>query len=133
MSTHVESIIPISQTSIARQNEYSPAVRVGNQLIISGQVGADASGDIIPDAEAQIVAAFDALGDVLAAARLGFEHVVELKSYHTEFDTLGVFMAVKSRYFVGPIFPAWTILGVTLAAPGSIIEIGAVAYSAEWN
>lgn len=131
MTVHAESIIPLSQKSVTHQNQYSSAIKIGEQLIVSGQIGADASGAIIADAEAQIVAAFEALGEVLTTAGFGFGDVVELKSYHTEFDTLGLFMTIKARYFVGPTFPAWTILGVHLAAPGAIIEIGAHAFRAE--
>ncbi|GAA2233690.1 Rid family hydrolase [Herbiconiux moechotypicola] len=131
MSTRPESIIPSSQRAVAEQNGYSPAIRLGGQLIVSGQIGVDAEGVAIPDPEGQIVAAFDALGEVLAEAGMGFSDIVELKTYHTEFETLGLFLEVKARYITGPVFPAWTILGVALAAPGSIIEIGAIAYRPE--
>lgn len=61
------------------------------------------------------VALEDEPEQVLAAADLGFDHVVELVSYHTNMADLTAVAEVKAEYFPRN-FPAWTALGVTALA-----------------
>ena len=108
--------------------QYSPAVRAGGLVFIAGQVGIRPDGTIPDSAEAQIELAFQRLGAILKHEGLGFEHLVELVSYHVRIDEqLGAFREIKER-FIKAEFPAWTILGVaSLARPNLLIEIKAVA------
>ena len=108
--------------------QYSPAVRAGGLVFIAGQVGIRPDGTIPDSAEAQIELAFQRLGAILKHEGLGFEHLVELVSYHVRIDEqLGAFGEIKER-FLEADFPAWTILGVaSLARPNLLIEIKAVA------
>lgn len=108
--------------------QYSPAVRAGGLVFIAGQVGIRPDGTIPDSAEAQIELAFQRLGAILKHEGLGFEHLVELVSYHVRIDEqLGAFREIKER-FIKADFPAWTILGVaSLARPNLLIEIKAVA------
>ena len=53
--------------------------------------------------------------------------VVELLTFHVDFnDHLGSFMKVKDRYISEP-YPAWTAIGVSALAFGSLVEIKATA------
>ena len=106
----------------------SPALRVGNVLYCSGQIGMAADGSIPAEAEQQIALAFENLGAVLAAAGAGFGDVVELTSFHVGLQRdLDAFVAVRDRFLREP-WPAQTAVGVAeLGVPGLRIELRAVA------
>jgi len=108
---------------------YSQAVRVGDLVIVAGQMPCDAGANLVApgDIKGQTRKVFENMKAVLAAAGLGLEDLVEIVSYHTDMTTLGDVAAVKSE-FLHSDFPAWTALGVTgLALPGQLIEIKATA------
>ncbi|MBY9064456.1 RidA family protein [Sphingomonas yunnanensis] len=106
---------------------YSPAVRAGELLFVSGQVGSRDDGSPEPEFEPQVRRAFANLGNVLAAAGLGFDDVVDVSTFHTDpttqFDTI---MKVKGEVFGAAPYPTWTAIGVTWLA-GFDFEIKVVA------
>ena len=106
----------------------APAVRVGDVLHCSGQLGLGADGALPAAAEAQFENAFRQLGQVLAAAGFGFDDVVELTSFHVGLrDELDAFLRVRDRFLVEP-WPAQTAVGVAeLGLPGAVIELRATA------
>lgn len=108
---------------------YSQGVRAGNLLFISGQMPVDDDGKLVGsgDVTAQAHRIFANLQTVLNAARLKFDDLVEIVSYHVDMNDLPKVADVKSSY-IRKEFPAWTALGVTsLALPGQLLEIRAVA------
>jgi enamine deaminase RidA (YjgF/YER057c/UK114 family) len=109
----------------------APAVRVGDVLYCSGQLGLDADGSLPASAEAQIENAFRHLGNLLAAAGFGFEDVVELSSFHVGLRAeMDAFVRARSRFLVEP-WPAQTAVGVAeLGVPGALIELRATAVRA---
>ena len=124
----MRAIVPAALARGSERYRFSPGVAAGGLLFVSGQVGRDERGRVIEDPTAQYVAAFECVGAVLAEAGAGFEDVVELTSFHTSFDGFELFTAVRERYLVGPVFPAWTAVGVTaLAVPGILAEVKCTA------
>ncbi len=123
-----QAIIPTGMEYVYDQIHYAPAVRVGNTLYVSGQIGRDDQKRIVEGSEAQIVQAFENLRRVLEAAGADFADIVDLTTFHTDMRELPLFMRVKDRYFERD-FPAWTAVGVASlgGAPGCIIEIKAIA------
>lgn len=122
-----EIIIPKGMESLFDKFHYAPAVKVGDTLYISGQLGRDENLQVIEGAEAQYNQAFENLKAVLAAAGATLENVVDLVTYHTDMRDLMRFMEVKNRYFMKD-YPAWTAIGVSaLAMPGLLVEIKATA------
>lgn len=87
MSTSSRAVIPSSMAGVATSRRYSPGLVTGDLLFVAGQVGRDASGKVVEDPEKQFVTAFENVREVLAAAGAGFEHVVDLTTFHTSFDT----------------------------------------------
>ncbi|HKX26545.1 MAG TPA: RidA family protein [Blastocatellia bacterium] len=123
-----EIIIPKGMESLVDKFHYSPAVKVGNTLYISGQLGRDENLQVIEGTEAQYTRAFENLKAVLAAAGATLENVVDLVTYHTDMREVMHFMEVKNRYFAKD-YPAWTAIGVSaLAMPGLLVEIKATAF-----
>ena len=74
------------------------------------------------------MAATDARWHFIAVQReLRLADVVEMTTFHVDFDEhLGTFMKVKDRYVNEP-YPAWTAIGVSALAFGSLVEIKVVA------
>lgn len=103
---------------------FAAAVRAGDLLLCSGQIGMEADGSVPADLDRQYTLAFEAVARVLTAAGLNFDDVVEVTTFHVAFpDHLGEFLIVKDRYLTAP-WPAWTAVGVTsLALPGAMVEI----------
>lgn len=107
---------------------YSNAVRSGDLLFCSGQVGVEADGSAPDDPERQYDLAFATLGKLLADHGARPSDLVELTSFHVDFPQhMTEFMAAKARFQNGAR-PAWTAVGVTaLGMPGILVEIKATA------
>ena len=121
-------IIPPGMEQVYEKIPYSPAVRVGDTIYVSGQIGRDKEMNIVAGTEAQIVQAFENLRLVLSVARATMEDIVDLTTFHTDMRDLSTFMQVKDRYLTRN-FPAWTAIGVASlgGVSGLVIEIKAIA------
>jgi enamine deaminase RidA (YjgF/YER057c/UK114 family) len=122
-----QAIFPAGRHALYEKHRYSAAIRSGDLLFVSGQVGSRDDGTPEPDFERQVRLAFDNLAAVLAAAGCSFADVVDVTSFHTDpasqFDT---FMAVREGVIGAPPYPTWTAVGVTWLA-GFDVEIKAIA------
>ncbi|WP_219995673.1 Rid family hydrolase [Schumannella sp. 10F1B-5-1] len=131
MSRDREIVAPDFMATLVESGNYAPAVRVGDLLYVSGQVGRDrALVPVTSSLEAHIEAVFDNLLAVLAAAGCAAHDVVELVSYHTDVPAqMPTFQAIKRRHFGDPThLPAWTAVGVAqLNSPDFLVEVKAVA------
>ncbi|MGY6251357.1 RidA family protein [Bosea thiooxidans] len=122
-----EAIIPASRTALYDKHRYSAAIRSGDLLFVSGQVGSRDDGSPEPDFEAQVRLAFQRLRDVLEAAGCGFDDIVDVTTFHTDPEAqLETVMAVRSECVGAPPYPNWTAVGVTWLA-GFAFEIKVVA------
>ena len=107
--------------------QFSQAVRVGNTVWISGQVGMSESGAVGDGIEEQARMAFQNLKKILAEAGGSLDDIVELVTYHTSMDDIRGFSKVKSK-FITKNYPAWTAVGVTaLVLPSLLVEMKATA------
>ena len=127
MSQNAIPFVTAAQEAWALQYHFSPGLLVGDTVYVSGQLGTDDSGTPLADPEAQYVGAFENVKDVLVLADCGLEDVVELMSFHSDFDTFDLFTEVKDRYLTGPVYPTWTTLGTNLTLPGALVEIKCTA------
>jgi enamine deaminase RidA (YjgF/YER057c/UK114 family) len=122
------AVVPDAHQRAAADARYSPAVRAGNIVFLSGQIGRDGALEAIADPLAQYRAAFANVQLVLNEAGADLCDVVELMTFHTSFDDFDVFRQVKDDYFTSEPYPAWTAVGVTsLAVPGILVEIRCTA------
>ena len=120
-------VFPKGRQALYEQNAYSAAVRTGDFLFVSGQVGSREDGSPEPDFAAQVQLAFDNLQRVLTAAGASFEDIVDVTSFHTDPDTqFDTVMAAKARAFPEKPYPNWTAVGVTWLA-GFDFEIKVIA------
>ncbi len=108
---------------------FSPAVRAGNLLFISGTTAGDERGQIVGpgDIVAQTRYIFEKFGRLLRAAGGGFEHIVETTDYVTTTENYARTGAVRREFF-GEHFPTATgVIVAGLLREGALIEISAVA------
>lgn len=109
---------------------YSSAVRAGDWIIVSGQVGMDpATGDVPRDFNQQVRVAFGNLRAALREAGATLSDVVEIQTYQLDMRKFGDVVRIRQEVF-GKHRPAWTALGVrALADPQLHFEVRAVAYA----
>ncbi len=111
------AVFPAGRHDLYEKHGYSAAIRSGDLLFVSGQVGSRQDGSPEPDFRKQVQLAFDNLRAVLAAAGATFDDIIDVTSFHTDpqaqFDDV---LEAKSRAFPSAPFPAWTALGVTWLA-----------------
>jgi len=122
------AIIPKGFEFYYEQFHFAPAVQDGDMLYCSGQIGWAGPGHKPPaDPKEPFKLAFENLRAVLEAAGAGFEHVLEITTFHVGMEHINAFGAVKADYLKEP-YPAWTAIGVSaLAVPGLYVEIRATA------
>jgi 2-iminobutanoate/2-iminopropanoate deaminase len=107
---------------------YSPAIRAGNLLFVSGQIPIDpvdgnlVSGDITAQTE-QVMRNLTAL---LKAAGVSFEHVVRTTVYLADMNEFGAMNEVYGRYIVDPP-PARATVQVARLPRDVKIEVDCIA------
>ena len=107
---------------------YSQAVKTGNVLYTSGQIGLDpATGNLVEgDFSSQARRVFENLGSVLAAAGAGFGNVVKATVYVTDLANFATLNEIYASYF-GDSKPARSTVGVAQLPKGALVEIDLVA------
>lgn len=122
-----DAVFPADPHALYAEHRYSPAVRSGGFLFVSGQVGARADGSPEPDLKAQVRLAFENLNGVLAAAGLDFTDVVDTTLFMVDPDAIfPTVFAVLPEYWGEPPYSTVTAVGVTWLA-GFRFEIKAIA------
>jgi 2-iminobutanoate/2-iminopropanoate deaminase len=107
---------------------YSPAIRAGNLLFLSGQIPLDpATGQLVDgDIQAQTEQVMRNLGALLEAAGAGFEHVVRTTVFMADLAEFEGMNAVYLRHVASPP-PARATVQVARLPRDVKIEIDAVA------
>lgn len=122
-----EPIFPVNRHALYEEHGYSAAIRSGDLLFVSGQVGSRADGTPEPDFATQVQLAFDNLKATLAAAGCTLDDLIDVTTFHTDpqnqFPTI---MQIKQSLFPQPPYPNWTAVGVTWLA-GFDFEIKVIA------
>ncbi|HZR25313.1 MAG TPA: RidA family protein [Vicinamibacterales bacterium] len=107
---------------------YSPAVRAGQMVFISGQVPIDPStGNLIDgDIAAQTHRVFANLGALLKSAGLTFANVVRTTVFLADMNDFAAMNAVYATYFTEP-YPARSTVQVSRLPKDARIEIDVIA------
>lgn len=125
--TQRNAIFPANRHALYEAHGYSAAVRSGDLLFVSGQVGSREDGSPEPDFATQVDLAFQNLEAVLAAAGAGFDDIIDVTTFHTDPEAqFGAIMPVKDRFFPSAPHPTWTAVGVNWLA-GFDFEIKVIA------
>lgn len=122
-----EAVFPDGRHALYDLHRYSAAIRSGDLLFVSGQVGSRADGSVEPDYKTQVRQAFANLNATLAAAGATLDDIIDVTSFHTDPEAqFEPFMQVKNEVFPSAPYPNWTAIGVKWLA-GFDFEIKAIA------
>jgi len=107
---------------------YSQAVRVGDTVYMSGQIGLDpASMQMVDGIDGQIVRVFENLKAVAEAAGGSLADVVKLNVFLTDLSNFAKVNETMAKYFGEP-FPARAAVGVKELPRGALVEADAVMF-----
>lgn len=107
---------------------YSQAIRAGNTVYLSGQIGLDpASMRLAEGIEAQIHRVFQNLKAVAAASGGSLDHVVKLNVFLADLGHFAKVNEIMAGYFGQP-YPARAAIGVAALPRGALVEIDAVMH-----
>lgn len=105
---------------------YSQAVKVGNTVYMSGQIGLDPATMTMADGiDAQITRVFDNLKAVATAAGATLDNAVKVNVFLTDLGNFTKVNEAMTRYFNQP-FPARAAVGVAALPRGALVEVDAV-------
>jgi 2-iminobutanoate/2-iminopropanoate deaminase len=106
---------------------YSQAVRIGDLIFVSGQLGVDESGALVSGGQAaQYRQALTNVARILAASGTSLRRVVKTTIYMTNVDELTELNRVYAEFFPSSP-PAKTGVEVSRLALGGSIEIEVIA------
>lgn len=107
---------------------YSPAIKAGNLVFLSGQISIDpASGQLVEgDIAAQTEQVMRNIAALLSAAGAGFEHVVRTTVFLTDMNDFAAMNAVYGRFVVDPP-PARATVQVARLPRDVRVEIDVIA------
>ncbi|HCX33730.1 MAG TPA: reactive intermediate/imine deaminase [Rhodocyclaceae bacterium] len=110
---------------------YSQAVRAGDTVWLSGQIGLDpASGRLAEGIDAQVARVFDNLAAVAAAAGGSLDDAVRLTIYLTDLAHFAQVNEAMAKRFAQP-YPARATVQVAGLPKGALVEVGAVLVLAD--
>lgn len=111
---------------------YSPAVKAGNFVYISGQIPMDYStGEIVNgDISAQAHQCFKNLQGVLEAANLTTDNIIKATVFLTDMSNFKIVNEIYAQYFNEP-YPARTAIAVLALPLGVEIEIEVIAQASD--
>ena len=107
---------------------YSQAIRAGDTLYLSGQIGLDPrTMQLAEGIDAQIERVFANLTAVARAAGLGLEQTVRMTVYLTDLAHFAKVNEIMARH-VGQPYPARAAVGVASLPRGALVEIDCILH-----
>lgn len=108
---------------------YSQAIRAGDTVYISGQLGLDpATMQMAEGVEAQAHRVFRNLAAIADAAGLKLDHAVRMTVYLTDLAHFARVNEIMAQYVREP-FPARAAVGVAGLPRGALVEIDAILHA----
>jgi reactive intermediate/imine deaminase len=108
---------------------YSQAVRAGDTVYVSGQIGFDpATMQLVEGIEAQIHRVFKNLDAIARAAGLGLDRAVRMTVYLTDLGHFAKVNEIMAQY-VGQPYPSRAAIGVSSLPRGALVEIDCILYA----
>lgn len=109
---------------------YSQAVRAGDTVYVSGQIGFDpATMQLAEGIEPQIHRVFSNLAAVAQGAGLTLAHAVRMTVYLTDLAHFARVNEIMAQYVPQP-YPARAAIGVAALPRGALVEIDAILHAA---
>ncbi len=117
----------IAAKAPAALGPYSSAVRAGDTLYLSGQLGIDpATGELAEGVGAQTRQAMQNIAAVLEEAGASFDDVVKMTVLLADIDDFAAVNEVYGSFLAAP-YPARSAFQVAAIPKGALVEIEAIA------
>ena len=108
---------------------YSQAVRAGDTIYVSGQIGFDPETmQLVEGIEAQIHRVFRNLAAIAQAAGVGLDRAVRMTVYLTDLAHFARVNEIMAQY-VGKPYPSRAAIGVASLPRGALVEIDCILYA----
>ena len=122
--------IPVNTSDApAAIGTYSQAVRAGDTVYVSGQIGFDpATMQLVEGIEAQIHSVFKNLAAIAGAAGLGLDRAVRMTVYLTDLGHFAKVNEIMAQYVREP-YPSRVAIGVASLPRGALVEIDCILYA----
>jgi reactive intermediate/imine deaminase len=122
----MEKTIISTDRAPAAIGTYSQAVKVGNTVYLSGQIGLDpATMQMVDGIDAQIERVFENLKAVALAAGGSLADVVKINLFLTDLAHFAKVNEAMARHFSEP-YPARAAIGVAALPRGALVEADGV-------
>jgi len=110
---------------------YSPAIKAGNYIFVSGQVGhVDSDGNKLVGVEAQTKRVLENMKRVLEAAGASMDDVIKTTVFLTRVEDFPKMNEVYRTCFTKDLPARSTVIVAALARPEMVVEIEGIAYRA---
>ena len=107
---------------------YSQAVRAGDTIYVSGQIGFNPETmQLVEGIEAQIHRVFRNLAAIAQAAGVGLDRAVRMTVYLTDLAHFARVNEIMAQY-VGKPYPSRAAIGVASLPRGALVEIDAILH-----
>ncbi len=115
-------------TVSAPVGNYTHGLEVSGQrmLFISGQIPERPDGSVPDGFEAQALAVWQNIQNILQSAGMGFEHLVKVNTFLTHADQVDQNGSIRQR-ILGDARPALTVVIAETLVPTWLLEIEAIA------
>lgn len=118
---------------------YSPAVKLGDFVYLSGQLGMDENGVLVgDDVQSQTTRAMENIGYLLNEMGLAHRHIVKTTVFVTDLNDFDKVNAIYGTYFNEGTFPARSCVEVSRLPKDAKVEIECIvldtlAYEQQMN
>lgn len=108
---------------------YSPAVRTGNTVYVSGQLALDANDKIVGPGDARVQArqCFANMEATLKGAGASMSQVVKITAFLTSLENFPLYTGARAEAFPQDGPASSTVVVTALAVPGCLVEVEAIA------
>ena len=122
--------IPVLPQGLTANPAFSPGVRVGELLFISGQVAQDNDGNTVGvgDCEAQTRHIMSRIQTIAAAAGASIADAVKITTFITDISDYPAFSRVRSETFPNNPPASSTVVVAGLVRPEFLVEVEAVVH-----
>ena len=122
--------VTIVPEGIAANPAFSPGVRVGEFLFISGQVAQDGNGNTVGvgDCAAQTRQVMSRIQTIVQAAGATLQDVVKITTFLINIDDYPAFSQVRSATFPTSPPASSTVIVAGLVRPDFLVEVEAVVH-----
>lgn len=107
---------------------YSQAIKKGNMIFVSGQLGLVPESGVLPDGiEAQTKQSLTNIKNILASAGASLEDVVKTSIFTSDLSSFGKINEIYATFFNSDATPARSCVEVSALPKGALVEIECIA------